>query len=143
MNYAGDLSPEGCWQALRENGASTFLIDVRTRPEWVFVGIVETEPDMHPVILQEWQVFPTMQVDSDFQNALSAKLEELGANSSSTLCFICRSGVRSQSAAVAMTAMGYENCLNVLEGFEGDADEHGHRGFTNGWKVKGLPWRQT
>ena len=31
--------------------------------------------------------------------------------------------------------------LNVLEGFEGDVDAHGHRAV-NGWKQAGLPWRQ-
>ncbi|RYF58086.1 MAG: rhodanese-like domain-containing protein, partial [Comamonadaceae bacterium] len=31
---------------------------------------------------------------------------------------------------------------NVLEGFEGDADENGHRNLRGGWRFRGLPWRQ-
>ena len=31
---------------------------------------------------------------------------------------------------------------NVLEGFEGDADENGHRNRCGGWRFRGLPWRQ-
>jgi hypothetical protein len=30
----------------------------------------------------------------------------------------------------------------VLDGFEGDLDEDGHRGCT-GWKAVGLPWKQS
>ena len=30
----------------------------------------------------------------------------------------------------------------VLLCFEGDANEHGHRGHTGGWRQRGLPWRQ-
>ena len=35
------------------------------------------------------------------------------------------------------------NCVNVDEGFEGDLDDNNHRGLVNGWKKRGLPWRQT
>jgi hypothetical protein len=30
----------------------------------------------------------------------------------------------------------------VLDGFEGNLDDSGHRG-TTGWKAIGLPWRQS
>jgi hypothetical protein len=32
--------------------------------------------------------------------------------------------------------------FNILEGFEGDPDEHAHRGLKGGWRHRGLPWRQ-
>ena len=35
------------------------------------------------------------------------------------------------------------HCTNVAEGFEGDLDSEGRRGRVNGWKVRGLPWRQS
>jgi hypothetical protein len=31
----------------------------------------------------------------------------------------------------------------VAEGYEGDLDAARHRGSVNGWKGRGLPWRQT
>jgi hypothetical protein len=31
---------------------------------------------------------------------------------------------------------------NILEGFEGDANLHAHRGFKGGWRFRMLPWRQ-
>ena len=32
--------------------------------------------------------------------------------------------------------------LNMLDGFEGQLDELGHRGAT-GWRAEGLPWKQS
>ncbi|MFO7579762.1 MAG: rhodanese-like domain-containing protein, partial [Nitrosomonas halophila] len=60
-----------------------------------------------------------------------------------TLMFICRSGNRSDHAATIMSQNGFPDCYNILEGFEGDKDESGHRGRKNGWKAAGLPWVQS
>ena len=49
---------------------------------------------------------------------------------------------RSKAAAKALTAAGFQACYNILEGFEGNADNDGHRGNVGGWKHAGLPWRQ-
>jgi sulfur dioxygenase len=54
---------------------------------------------------------------------------------------LCRSGVRSVAAAKRATELGLE-AYNVLEGFEGDPDEHAQRGQQGGWRFHGLPWRQ-
>jgi len=59
------------------------------------------------------------------------------------LLFLCRSGVRSRAAAIAMTAAGYSRAYNIAQGFEGDPDAERHRGNKNGWKASGLPWKQT
>ena len=56
--------------------------------------------------------------------------------------FLCRSGNRSIPAAQAATAAGIAPSYNMLEGFEGQLDESGHRGST-GWRADGLPWKQT
>jgi rhodanese-related sulfurtransferase len=50
--------------------------------------------------------------------------------------------VRSRFAAAAATQAGYADCYNILEGFEGDKDDAGHRGNVGGWKFAGLPWKQ-
>ena len=55
---------------------------------------------------------------------------------------LCRSGQRSRFAAEALTALGYETCFNVADGFEGPPDDRHHRGATAGWKASGLPWIQ-
>ncbi|MFN3629666.1 MAG: rhodanese-like domain-containing protein, partial [Casimicrobiaceae bacterium] len=37
---------------------------------------------------------------------------------------------------------GFTQVYNVLHGFEGELDEHMHRGRKNGWRHDGLPWQQ-
>lgn len=141
MDYGGDLTVRQCWDLLGESD-DTFLIDVRTSAEWAYVGLPKLASGMRDLILQEWQLFPQMSVDQQFSDKLQAVLMTAGADANSTLCFLCRSGVRSLAAAVEMTATGYRNTFNVTGGFEGDLDEYGHRGARNGWKAEGLPWHQ-
>ena len=57
--------------------------------------------------------------------------------------FICRSGSRSNQAAIMASQTGFTDCYNILEGFEGDRDENGQRGKISGWKAAGLPWVQS
>ena len=71
-----------------------------------------------------------------------AKVRAACPEPDTTILFLCRSGQRSASAAKAMTDAGYANCYNIAEGFEGDKDDAGHRGSKNGWKVRGLAWKQ-
>jgi rhodanese-related sulfurtransferase len=72
----------------------------------------------------------------------AAELARAGVGKGQPLYFICRSGARSRSAAIAMTAEGYGPCYNVAGGFEGNRDSEGHRGTVEGWKAAGCPWRQ-
>ena len=51
---------------------------------------------------------------------------------------LCRSGVRSIAAARRATELGIE-AYNVLEGFEGDPDEHAQRGRRGGWRFAACP----
>jgi rhodanese-related sulfurtransferase len=57
--------------------------------------------------------------------------------------FLCRSGGRSHNAAALAKQNGYTEVYNVLEGFEGDKDAHGHRNTVGGWRKAGLPWVQS
>ena len=118
------------------------LIDVRTSAEWNFVGVPELASLGREPILIEWQRYPDMAVNPAFVQALSTELAARGASAQTPLLFLCRSGARSQSAAVAMTAAGYSRAYNVAGGFEGSRDEAGHRGTVEGWKHDGLPWMQ-
>src|SRR5262249_7632643 len=136
--YAGDLAPSTAWKILSEQKGAV-LIDVRTRAEWNYVGLPDLEKLAKRPTLIEWQVFPSMQLNTDFVAALSATLPDKEA----PLLFLCRSGARSAAAAKAMTAAGYSTCFNVAEGFEGPLDAEARRGTVGGWKAAGLPWRQT
>lgn len=138
QSYAGDLSSEEAWRLL-ESDPDAVLIDVRTDPEWSFVGL----PDLGAVGKQAvcvcWQVFPEMGLNPDFSAELTAK----GVTRDQTLLLLCRSGVRSRHAAIALTGAGYGRCYNVADGFEGPCDESRHRGGQAGWKASGLPWAQS
>jgi len=139
--YAGDLSVGEVWDRLQKQSEAT-LIDVRTRPEWTYVGVCDLSEIAKQPAYIEWQVFPSMQVASDFTQNLHAELAARGVGLDAPLFFICRSGVRSKAAAIAMTGLGYEQCFNIADGFEGQLDTEKHRGRSGGWKAAGLPWQQ-
>jgi rhodanese-related sulfurtransferase len=119
------------------------LVDVRTRAEWSYVGLVDLSSLGKQPLLVEWQRFPDGQPNAGFVTELATQLEAQGADRTTELYFICRSGVRSLAAAQAMLRAGYPRCFNVAEGFEGPLDAQRHRGSRTGWKAEGLPWVQS
>jgi len=139
--YAGDVEPAEAWRILRES-QDAVLVDVRTRAEWGFVGIPDLNTINKKVVLQEWQNFPSMERQADFETVVVQQLQGVEANKSAPVFFLCRSGARSMAAAIALSMAGYENCYNVKDGFEGPVDEAGHRGSQAGWKASDLPWQQ-
>jgi len=128
LPYAGALTPAEA-HALMQAGAK--LVDVRTKPELLYVGRVPGS------LLVEWQTYPGNQLNLEFLDQLAQVAEP-----QDTLMFICRSGARSHSTAAAATQAGWRECYNVLEGFEGDKDAAQHRGTLGGWRKAGLPWVQ-
>ncbi len=135
--YAGDLSPEESWELLNSDPVAQ-MIDVRTDAEFSYVGLPDLNSVDKELRLICWKVFPSMDINANFET----EIEALGFAKDQPLLFLCRSGIRSRSAAHAMTARGYTRCYNVTEGFEGDKDDAKHRGTINGWKVRKLPWTQ-
>jgi len=126
--YAGDLTCElACaWWTQGE----AVLVDVRTDAEREWVGFV---PGAVPVAWKQW---PGMAMNSAFDAELLAVVPD-----GKKVLLLCRSGVRSVAAAKRATELGLE-AYNILEGFEGDPDDHAHRGQRGGWRKRGLPWRQ-
>jgi len=141
----GEVSPDEDWRRLEAAGPGCRLFDVRTRAEWGFVGVPDLEELEDQAIFVEWASFPDMSKNPRF--AAEVK-KELGGEIPSKLLFLCRSGARSLRAAYAVAALFSSegvsvDCINVAEGFEGDLDGDGHRGRVNGWKARGLAWRQS
>ncbi|MGH8764633.1 MAG: rhodanese-like domain-containing protein [Burkholderiales bacterium] len=128
LPYAGALLPDEA-HALMRSGAK--LVDVRTRPELLYVGRVPGS------VFVEWQTYPGNVQNPEFLSQLAEAVEP-----GETLMFLCRSGVRSHSAAAAAARAGWPDSYNVLEGFEGDKDAQQHRGTVGGWRKAGLPWLQ-
>jgi len=135
--YAGDLTPAKAWELLSQDRRAV-LVDVRTDPEWRYVGMPDLTTAGRQAALVSWQVFPEMTINPGF----ISEIESAAPDKAAPVLFLCRSGARSRAAAIAATAAGYAEAYNVAEGFEGDLDAEGHRGRVGGWKVAGLPWRQ-
>jgi rhodanese-related sulfurtransferase len=137
VSYAGDITPEQAWTLLREN-ADAVLVDCRTSAEWTFVGVPDLSELQRDTVFIEWN-----RTDGSRNTGFVEDLQAAGVTPGERpVVFLCRSGNRSIGAAEAATEAGIAPSYNVLDGFEGNLDEQGHRGGT-GWKAVGLPWRQS
>lgn len=128
QGYAGDITPQLAyqwWQA-----AQAVLVDIRSDAEREWVGHV---PGAVPLAWKQW---PGMTMNPAFDDGLATAVQPGGR-----VLLLCRSGVRSIAAARRATELGMQ-AYNILEGFEGNPDENGHRGNMGGWRFHGLPWRQ-
>ncbi len=131
--YAGDISPQLAFHWFE--GQQAVLVDVRSDAEREWVGFV---PGATAV---PWKQWPGMAMNPDFDQAVVAAANAGSGHETHKLMLLCRSGVRSIAAAKRCAELGLE-AYNILEGFEGDANDSGHRGFKGGWRLRGLPWRQ-
>jgi len=131
LPYAGALLPFEA-HALTQQVPGAKLVDVRTQAEWEYVGHI---PDS---VLVEWNTYPHGERNREFLEQLRVKV----AKTEAPVMFLCRSGARSHHAAATATLAGYPTSYNILEGFEGDKDAHGHRSSVGGWRFAGLPWAQ-
>ena len=128
QGYAGDVSPDLAWDWVQRGQA--VLVDIRSDAEREWVGFVPG------AVSVAWKQWPGMALNAAFDAAVVAAVP---AGQKAVL--LCRSGVRSIAAAKRATELGLE-AYNILEGFEGDPDSDAHRGQKNGWRHRGLPWRQ-
>ena len=126
--YAGDVTPEQAAQWMKSGDA--VLVDVRSDAEREWVGYIPGAVGL------AWKQWPGMAFNPAFDEGLRTAVP-----SGKKAVLLCRSGVRSIAAAKRATELGIE-AYNILEGFEGDADEQGHRGHKGGWRLRGLPWKQ-
>jgi rhodanese-related sulfurtransferase len=125
------LKPQQAFDFLQDN-TDAVLIDCRSAVEFLFVG--------HPVgaIHVAWSEAPDWEINPDFARQVRDEVAE-----NKPVLLICRSGTRSIAAAKVLEDAGFKHVINVLEGFEGERDEHSHRGTRGGWRFHGLPWEQT
>jgi rhodanese-related sulfurtransferase len=131
LPYEGALLPKEAYQLLQQAPGAK-LVDVRTRAEWDWVGRI---PDAVEI---ELLTYPGSRPNASFVAELERQVDK-----ETPVMFICRSGGRSHNAALLAQQAGYSQCYNVLEGFEGDKDDQGHRNLKGGWRASGLPWTQS
>lgn len=125
-----EISPSEAFDLAKK--ADTYLIDVRTIAEYVFVGHPE---NAYVIPLIFWYEEGQTQVPNrDFLRDLASRFKK-----EDTLVFICRSANRSLTSARMAIGAGFQKVFNVKEGFEGKKDEKGYRTI-GGWKNRGLPY---
>ena len=133
LPYAGAVTPEEAFQLL-QNNSQVLLVDVRTNAERDWVGRVNIAEEQHKAV--QWSLYPGGAPNPDFMTQLAAAV----LDKNTTILFLCRSGVRSRHGAKLATENGYTACYDILQGFEGDKDHHGHRKTVGGWCSANLPW---
>jgi rhodanese-related sulfurtransferase len=132
LPYAGAVTPQEAY-ALLQDDPNIKLVDVRTDAERDWVGRTDIPSVQHAAV--QWSLYPGGAPNLDFLPQLSQIAEK-----NTVLLFLCRSGVRSRHSAKLATENGYANCFDILEGFEGDKNDEGHRKTVGGWCKAGLPW---
>jgi rhodanese-related sulfurtransferase len=136
---AGDLAPAEAWDRL-ERDPTAVLVDVRTRIELALTGGPDLSRLGRETVFVEWMTQQGR--NAGFMGDLKTALAGRGAGPDTPILFLCRTAGRSRMAAGELTAEGFRSCYNIAEGFEGDLDAGGHRNSINGWKARGLPWKQ-
>jgi rhodanese-related sulfurtransferase len=129
LPYAGGIPPVLAWQLFSNQQAE--LVDVRTAEERKFVGHVPGS--LHV----PWATGTSLTRNPRFARELGAKVAK-----DAVILLLCRSGKRSVEAAKVATEAGFVHVFNVLEGFEGELDDHQQRGHFDGWRFHNLPWVQ-
>ncbi|MEZ5691304.1 MAG: rhodanese-like domain-containing protein [Rickettsiales bacterium] len=135
--YAGDISPLDVYNYAKHH--KSIIIDVRTKPEWQFVGIPDLSGTKSRLLTVSWKNYPDFSLNTNFVEELLSS-DDIAKDMA--LFFICRSGGRSMDAAIALSKEGFNYCFNIDGGFEGDPDENRHRSTKDGWKYYSLPWIQ-
>lgn len=126
------FTPKQSWDFLTSH-PDAVLIDVRTKIEHTHVG--------YPLraINIPWKEEPDWKVNPRF----AQQVTDAVASKTTPILLICRSGQRSMDAAKALDVIGFNDLINVEEGFEGSLDGQKHRGTMSGWRFHGLPWEQS
>ncbi|MDO8248408.1 MAG: rhodanese-like domain-containing protein [Rhodoferax sp.] len=127
------LLPKETWALLQQQPGALF-VDVRMEVESQYVG---RPPG---VVNIPWYEYPALTPDP---SGFVLAVEKVAQGRDQTVVLICRSGLRSVDAGIALEKAGFSQVVNVLEGFEGELDDNGQRGREGGWRFDGLPWTQT
>lgn len=132
LPYAGAVTPQEAFKVL-QHMAEARLIDVRTQAELQWVGKPHVDALQYRHI--EWTTYP-----GGLRNPAFLETLRKTASESTPLLLLCRSAVRSKAAAELAAQAGFTRVFDILEGFEGDKDQHSHRKSVGGWCFHGLPW---
>ncbi len=131
--YKDDLNAREVMARLASS-RNAILLDVRLGEELDDVGM----PNVASFLHVEWLTMPFGAINPEFVD----EVERAGIAKDAEIFVLCRAGSRSKPAANALTEAGFDRVYNVIDGFEGEADENGYRGTRGGWQFEALPWRR-
>ena len=127
---------------LLKEGENVVLIDVRTIKEHLAVGIPDLKEMGKETYIIEWRnsILPGSR-----KRFLNDFKKNLNHHDRAKYLFICRSGIRSNFAALTVEESfksGNYNgiCFNIEDGFEGHEQPSVYPQNPTGWKNLGLPW---
>jgi len=141
----------------------SYLVDVRTRAEYQFVGHPITAYHFPYLFLSSQLIKKGEDYVYSFDEKNKAFIEEISKifKKTDNLLVLCRDGSRSAAAAVELSEAGFKNVYNIEDGFEGPlfptfsdsnkdkfyrqlAKRNNIYGFDHrrhyGWQWWGLPW---
>ena len=137
-----NINSKEAFDLLRED-KNAVLIDVRTKKEHLTVGIPDLLSLGKETVIIEWKnsILP-----GSGKRFLSDFNENLSFDHEAKYIFICRSGIRSNFAALTVEESFFSGnynskCFNVEDGFEGHEQPLGYPQKPTGWKNLGLPWK--
>lgn len=134
----------------RATPSKVLFIDVRSRAEAMLLGMPTLADHLVPVLdfpaKWEWSADQgeyLQQANPHFVQDIEKRLAKAGLSKDDPVILICRSGLRSNSAAGLLSLYGFKKAYTVIDGYEGDEAKTGaHAGqrTVNGWKNANLPW---
>ena len=135
LAFAG-VGPAGidskeAYKMVMESPKDTFIVDVRTKAEYEFVGHPDLPNGVPNIPLK---FYPGWDTNTNF-----VKNVEEHCPKDVSLIILCRSGKRAETAGKLLLDAGFKKVLYMVDSFEGSKDEKGHR-TVSGWKVNGLPY---
>ncbi len=119
------------FEMVMKSPTDTFIIDVRTRAEYEFVGHPDTANGVANI---PYKFYPSWELNIDFVPKVAERYKP-----DDTLIIICRSGKRAKDAARLLLDKGFKTVYYMTDSFEGPKDAQGLR-TVSGWKVNGLPY---
>ena len=140
MSFVGNITAKESFDELMSS-ADSVLVDVRSSRELSVDGVAFLENHPDRLLFCEWRSETPQNEKRKFLDDL---LLRINFQVTSRLYFICRSGIRSREAAsyvgneLFVTGVNVI-CLNISDGFEGNAYKMFGFGERNGWKAAGLP----
>ena len=133
------LTPKQAWQYIQDN-PRTVLIDIRSTMEYLFVGHPRGAVHIAWIDEPDWVVNPhfVTEIRKVMLGGVACHVD----TGCAPIILICRSGKRSLEAGAKLLDADFQEVYHVDEGFEGELDEHHHRGTLGGWRFHDLPWEQ-